>query len=119
MRCVVLALAIALAACGGGEPYSSGIAGIVLAGPACPGPARLDSPCPDRPVAVQLVFTKDGQQAASVLSAEDGRFKVDLPPGRYTIRSAGIAPPFVRELIVDVPGNTHVEVTIHADTGLR
>ncbi|HEY8807066.1 MAG TPA: hypothetical protein VIN70_05725 [Candidatus Limnocylindria bacterium] len=118
MRALVV-LALILAACSSGTPYPSGITGVVLAGPACPGPARIDSPCPDRPVAVQLVFLKDGVQAASVPSFSDGRFRVDLPPGRYLIRGSSNGLPLVRELTVDVPANTHIEVTVHADTGIR
>src|SRR5207302_6823071 len=110
---LVLALALG-AACAPPSPYLSGITGIVLAGPACPGPARLDSPCPDRPVAVRLVFVKDGARAASVSSLEDGRFTVDLPPGRSTIRGAGSGLPIVRENTVVVPADRHVEVTVHA-----
>ncbi|HEX9494806.1 MAG TPA: hypothetical protein VGA38_03515 [Candidatus Limnocylindria bacterium] len=116
---LLIAATLILAACTGGAPYASGIRGVVLAGPACPGPARVDSPCPDRPVAVQLVFIKDGAQAASVPSFEDGRFTVDLPPGRYTIRGAGTGFPIVREMTVDVPADRHIEVTVHADTGMR
>ena len=115
----LVALVLAAACTGGGAASPSGITGTVLAGPACPGPARLDSPCPDRPVAVQLVFLKDGAQAASVSSLEDGRFTVDLPAGRYTIRGAGSGLPMVREMTVDVPADRHVEVTVHADTGMR
>ena len=121
MRLVTAALvALVLAsACSGGAAYPSGITGVVLAGPACPGPARLDSPCPERPIAVQLVFVKDGAQAASVSSLEDGRFTVDLPAGRYTIRGTGSGLPIVREMTVDVPADRHIEVTVRADTGIR
>ena len=115
----LVAVVLAAACTGGGAASPSGITGIVLAGPACPGPARLDSPCPDRPVAVQLVFIKDGAQAASVSSLEDGRFTVDLPAGRYTIRGTGSGLPIVREMTVEVPVDRHVEVTVHADTGMR
>jgi hypothetical protein len=114
----ILGLVLATA-CTGGAPYPSGITGTVLAGPACPGPARLESPCSDRPAAVQLVFLKDGAQVASVPSFADGRFKVDLPAGRYTIRGAGTGFPIVREMTVDVPADRHVDVTVHADTGIR
>ena len=113
-------LGVVLAAgCAPPASYPSGITGTVLAGPACPGPARSDSPCPDRSVAVQLVFLKDGAQVASVPSLADGRFTVDLPAGRYTIRGAGSGLPSVREMTVEVPANTRVEVSVQADTGMR
>jgi hypothetical protein len=70
-------------------------------------------------VAVQLIFLRDGARVASVPSDADGRFKVDLPAGRYTIRGEGSGLPSVREMTVEVPANAHVEVTVHADTGMR
>ena len=98
---------------------SGGITGTVLAGPACPGPARIGSPCPDRPAAVQLAFQKDGAQVASVTSSADGRFTVDLPPGRYVILGAAGRLPSVRQLTVDVPAGAYVQVAVSADTGIR
>jgi len=101
-----------------GSP-SGGVTGTVLAGPACPGPARAGSPCPDRPVALQLAFLKDGAQVATVTSSADGRFKVDLAPGRYVIRGAAGGLPSVRQLTVDVPAGAYLEVAVSADTGIR
>ena len=98
---------------------SSGITGTVLAGPACPGPARVGSPCPDRPVAVQLAFFRNGTQVATATSALDGRFRVDLPTGRYVIRGAGGGLPAVREVSVDVPTDRYIDVTVSGDTGVR
>ena len=113
-----LLLGAALAAgCAAGS--SGGISGTVLAGPACPGPARVGSPCPDRPVAMQLVFLKNGAQVAVATSGSDGRFRVDLAPGRYVIRGAGGGLPAVREVTVDVLPDRYVEVTVSADTGIR
>jgi len=118
MRALVV-LALVLAACGAAVPANTGIRGTVLAGPACPGPARLDSPCPDQPVAVKLLFLRNGTaQVASVMSGQDGRFKVDLPAGNYEVRGAG-GLPFVRGMTVTVPVDGYVEVTLNADTGIR
>jgi carboxypeptidase family protein len=111
---------VLVAGCAPPSPYPSGITGIVVAGPACPGPARLDSPCPDRPAAgVELAFIKDGAQAAGTTTFADGRFKVDVPAGTYTIRGASSGFPIVRELVVTVPADRHVEVTVRADSGIR
>ena len=98
---------------------SGGITGTVLAGPACPGPVRVGSACPDRPISLQLAFLKDGAQVASVTSSADGRFKVDLAPGRYVIRGTGSGLPSVRTLTVDVPPGAYLEVAVSADTGIR
>ena len=53
MRWLIVA-AILLGACGAAATPASGIRGTIVAGPACPGPARVDSPCPDRPVALSV-----------------------------------------------------------------
>ncbi|HVR88710.1 MAG TPA: hypothetical protein VHG53_04095 [Candidatus Limnocylindria bacterium] len=121
MRALALTLLAVLLAvgCASPAPYHGGITGTVLAGPACPGPARVGSPCPDRPVAVQLVVTKDGVQVASILTLEDGRFKADLAAGTYVIRGTGTGFPIVREVSVDVPPDRYIEITVHADTGIR
>jgi carboxypeptidase family protein len=111
---------VLVAACAPPAAYPSGLSGVVLAGPACPGPARIESPCPDRPApGVALVFIRDGAQAAGTTTFADGRFRIDLPPGTYTIRGAGNGFPIVRELVVTVPPDRHVDVTVHADTGIR
>jgi len=64
MRAFVV-LALVLAACGAAAPANTGIRGTVLAGPACPGPARLDSPCPDRPVAMTIEVVSGSDVAAT------------------------------------------------------
>ena len=110
--------AVLAAGCAAPARASSGITGTVLAGPACPGPARIGSPCPDRPVAVKLAFISDGGQVANATSASDGRFKIDLAPGRYVIRGTG-GLPAVRQVTVDVRANTYIDVPISADTGIR
>ena len=119
MRSLLALLLATVLAAGCAPAGSSGITGTVLAGPACPGPARVGSPCPDRPVAVQLVFFRDGGQVATATSGPDGRFKVDLAPGRYVIRGAKGGLPAVREVTVDVPVGTYIDAPISADTGIR
>ncbi|HEV2250936.1 MAG TPA: hypothetical protein VGT60_10575, partial [Candidatus Limnocylindria bacterium] len=65
---------------------SSGIRGTILAGPACPGPARLDSPCPDRPVAMTVEVASGTTVAATFTSDAAGTFSVSVSPGSYTLR---------------------------------
>ena len=116
MRFLILA-AFLLGACNMAEP-GSGIRGTVLAGPACPGPARVDSPCPDRPVGVTVEVVQGGAVAATFTTSADGTFSVALAPGAYTLRSkAGL--PVLKSQSVTVAAGSYTEVVLHADTGIR
>ena len=118
MRHLLIAAALLLSACGGLAAPTSGIRGTILAGPACPGPARVDSPCPDRPVAMTVEVVQGSSVVATFTTAGDGRFSVALSPGAYTLRSkAGL--PTLRSAIVTVPAGAYNEVELHADTGMR
>lgn len=120
MRTLLVA-ALLLTACGGATAPASGIRGTILAGPACPGPARVESPCPDRPIAitVEVVQVVQGSSVlATVTTGPDGRFSVALPPGTYTMRSrSGL--PTLRSQNVVVTAGTYTEIELHADTGMR
>lgn len=117
MRLLIVA-ALLLAACGAAAAPATGIRGTVLAGPACPGPARVDSPCPDRPVAITIEVVQGGAVAATFTTGADGRFSVALAPGSYVLRSrSGL--PAVRSQTVTVAAGSYTEVELHADTGMR
>lgn len=117
MRYLIVA-ALLLGACGAVATPGSGIRGTILAGPACPGPARLDSPCPDRPVAMAVEVVQGTTVAATFTSAADGRFSVALSPGTYMLRSkSGL--PALRSESVTVPAGMYADVELHADTGMR
>jgi Carboxypeptidase regulatory-like domain len=117
MRWLVV-LALVLAACGSAAPANTGIRGTVLAGPACPGPARLDSPCPDRPVAMTVEVVSGSDVAATFTTDAAGTFSVSVAPGSYTLRSKTGLPTLRSQPVVVVAGQfTNVE--LHADTGIR
>lgn len=113
----LIVLAFVLAACGAGGP-SSGIRGTILAGPACPGPARVDSPCPDRPVSMTVEVVNGSSVAATFTSDEQGRFSVGVAPGTYTLRSKN-GLPALRSATVVVSDGRFTDVELHADTGIR
>ena len=118
MRTLVVVLALALAACGAAAPANTGIRGTVLAGPACPGPARLDSPCPDRPVAMTIEVVRGADVAATFTTDATGRFSVGVSAGTYTLRSkSGL--PALRSTTVVVADGQFTDVELHADTGIR
>jgi hypothetical protein len=116
MRLLLIA-ALALAACGQ-VGSSSGIRGTILAGPACPGPARLDSPCPDRPVSMTVEVVGGTTVAATFTTDAAGKFSVTVSPGTYTLRSRTGLPTLKSATVVVVDGQ-FTEVELHADTGMR
>ncbi len=117
MRLLIVA-ALLLAACAGATAPTTGIRGTVLAGPACPGPARLDSPCPDRPAAMTIEVVQGTSVVATLNAGADGRFSVALASGTYTLRSkSGL--PALRSQTVTVAAGSYTEVELHADTGMR
>jgi hypothetical protein len=116
MRALVI-LALVLAACGQ-VGSSSGIRGTILAGPACPGPARLDSPCPDRPVAMTVEVVSGTTVAATFTTDAAGKFSVSVGPGSYTLRSKSGLPALKSATVVVVDGQ-FTDVELHADTGIR
>lgn len=117
MRTLVV-LALALAACGAAVPANTGIRGTVLAGPACPGPERLDSPCPDRPVAMTVEVVSGTTVMATFTTDAAGRFSVGVPAGTYALRSKSGLPALRSTSVVVVEGQ-FTDVELHADTGIR
>src|SRR5256885_16448023 len=110
MRALVV-LALVLAACGQvGVTPGSGIRGTIVAGPACPGPVRLDSPCPDRPVAMTVEVMSGTTVAATFTTDAAGTFSVGVAPGSYTLRSKGGLPTLKSATVVVADGQfTDVE----------
>jgi hypothetical protein len=114
----LIAAAFLLSACGGVAGPDSGIRGTILAGPACPGPARLDSACPDRPVRMTVDVVQGTTVTATFTTDADGRFSVAAAPGSYILRSkAGL--PALRSQSVTVSSGSYTDVELHADTGMR
>jgi hypothetical protein len=102
---------------------SSGIAGVIQAGPICP-IVRQGMECPDKPLqaTVRVEDAANGQIVAEFTSDHDGRFHVPLAPGRYRIvplTPNGGAFPRGVPIEVDVPAGNFVLVVIRYDTGIR
>ena len=113
---------------GGGERVTpqteSGIEGEAVMSPAGPGPQRQGQPG-SAPYQTTLVVVKtaDGSEVARVQTGADGRFRVSLPPGEYTI---GPSPEEQRRRFprgethtVKVVAGRFVNVTIAFDSGMR
>jgi len=96
----------------------SGIQGIVRVGPTCP-VEQAESPCPDRPLSTELQVVRGSEVVATVRSGQDGRFRVALEPGSYTIRSANGGIPILRPVPVKVPPHAFASVMLTLDSGIR
>ncbi|HKO32107.1 MAG TPA: carboxypeptidase-like regulatory domain-containing protein, partial [Candidatus Limnocylindria bacterium] len=100
------------------------VSGKAVAGPTCP--AVTDPPqsgCGDRSVAgAKLVIVDEaGNEVSTATTGDDGRFRLDLPPGTYEVQPQpvdglmGTAPP----VSVTVVMGQLAEVTVSYDTGIR
>lgn len=119
---LLLALAVAVAACGGdgAAGASSGIRGQALAGPQCPVEIQ-GSPCPDVPwVGVVVATDADSGDEFTAETDAEGRFELALAPGTYevTIKS-GTMLPFAKPQTVTVEAGAFAQVVVSVDTGIR
>jgi hypothetical protein len=103
-----------------GPEAPQGIDGLVLLGPQCPVQSEQD-PCPDLPYQATInVHDSDGERVTRVVSGKDGRFRVGLKPGRYSLRPVSGNPfPVAGDQGVDVERGVYVQVVVNFDTGIR
>jgi hypothetical protein len=123
MRVVVVLSSIALALAAGAEatPPPGTLTGIVTRGPitpVCVAEQPCDAPAPN----VRLLFSRNGAVVGRAVTDQDGRYRLRLPAGSYSVRRAVTAAPIDRKLDPNrarvYPGRlTHVDFSI--DTGIR
>jgi hypothetical protein len=87
---LVLSLALLFAGCIATAtpipPANAGVEGQVLIGPMCP-VVQAGTPCPDQPFQATLTFLdQNGNTVSRTQSDAQGKFRVSLPPGTYTLR---------------------------------
>ncbi len=101
----------------------SGIEGIATITPIRPGPIRLGDKMPSQAPyqTTMLVLTKDDREVTRFTTGSDGRFRVSLAPGQYSIRPLEESRRFPRgghaEVTVRAGQFTHVDLTF--DSGMR
>jgi len=99
----------------------SGIEGVILVGPAMPGPAREGMP-ESKPVP-NVTWTVQNQkgEVASFTTDGEGRFRLSLPPGHYTVtrqkRASGVG--HFGPFDVDVAPGKMTTVEWKCDSGMR
>lgn len=116
---VILLVSAALAAPAGGAETSSGIRGVVLRGPTQP-VCTIGTPCEEPAARETLAVRRVGRIVARVRTDDNGRFRVGLAPGRYTV--APTATGFGRNaspVSALVRSGSYVRVTLRIDTGIR
>jgi hypothetical protein len=104
----------------------SGITGEATVGPTCPSfsPGEV---CPPGHIAMSAILTRRGWPgvAAFVHAGADGRFRVRLPPGLYTLHvlPSPWHPPSLnlKQSAITVPVRAHAytSVSVDFDTGMR
>jgi len=102
----------------------SGVEGQAVISPAHPGPIRQgESGSAPYQTTLVVLNTGDGREVARVQTGSDGRFRVTLPPGEYTIGPPRDQQPrrFGRgeEQTVKVLPGKFTNVTISFDSGMR
>ena len=107
------------------ELLSSGIQGVVTAGPQCPVETVPPTPgCEDKPLAATIIVRAAATylEVTRFTSAADGTFNASLAPGDYVLDPQTPGPgPFPRgePQTVDVNAGEFTQVSIQYDTGIR
>jgi hypothetical protein len=101
----------------------SGIEGLVLLGPICP-TTQQGQACPDEPFATTLTIQArdNGDEPLIVSSGKDGKFRISLTPGEYTLTPISPnpgAPPYAEPQLVRVEPGQFTHVTVKYESGIR
>jgi hypothetical protein len=66
-------------------PVSSGIEGVIMVSPSRPGPTRKDGPSSAPAGNLEFAVKRADVKVAAFTTDVEGRFRVSLPPGHYTV----------------------------------
>jgi hypothetical protein len=123
MRVAVLLSTAALAVTTGAQatPARGTLTGLVTRGPIAP-VCVAEQPCDGPAPNVRLLFTRNGTVVGRTITNGDGRYRLRLPAGSYSVRRAAVAAPVDLKLDpsharVYAGRITHVDFSI--DTGIR
>jgi hypothetical protein len=105
-----------------GSPFlNSGLEGLVTVGPQCP-VVREGESCPDVPLAATLELRQDGKLVVRFDSDAQGRFRVALRPGSYSLEPqspGGRGLPAAGPRSVTVLEGQFLSVAVVYDSGIR
>lgn len=102
----------------------SGVAGIVTIGPTCPVVRQGDISCADKPYSTTIQVIEVGSPKNSPFttteSAQDGKYKINLPPGEYSIQPVGgSVMPRCEWKNITIKPSTMLNVNLFCDSGIR
>ncbi len=103
-------------------PNNSGVRGVVMMGPTCPGPVSSEKNCADKPYKTLIAIfpANDPVHAFSFTeSKDDGTFEAVLPPGEYILGVGEAKIPSCEHPKIIVKPGAFTEANISCDTGLR
>ena len=111
--------ALLLASCAS-APSDSGIKGMVTIGPTSPVEQPGETNVAPYSARI-LIKNTTGRRIAEVESGEDGRFSVNLAPGRYVLepQSGAAGLPVAEPQDVTVKAHRFTEVSVAYDSGIR
>jgi hypothetical protein len=84
---IAAASALALSSATAQTPaaVSSGIEGVIMVSPSRPGPTRKDGPTSAPAGNLEFAVKKADAKVTAFTTDAEGRFRVSLPPGHYTV----------------------------------
>ena len=120
MRVLAALAAVVAVSSAGAATTPSGLRGLVTRGPITP-VCAAEVPCDGPAKNVTLVFVRNGRVVRRATTSDQGRYRVALPPGLYSVRlqvkqriGRGLQPERAR-----VMTNRFRRVDFSIDTGIR
>jgi hypothetical protein len=117
----VIALSPVVAMADTPSPAASGIEGTISISPSRPGPIRKGEPSSAAPVRnLEFVVKKDDTPVTSFTTDGEGRFRISVPPGHYTVLREDAGSKIGRwRFEVDVVAGEIAKVNWTGDSGMR
>jgi hypothetical protein len=116
-----LALVLAGAAAAGTTTKTSGLRGLVTRGPITP-VCVVEQPCSEPAPYVTLLFSRNGRVVGRTVTNGEGRYRLRLAAGLYSVKQAGPVGTIGRGLEPDharVRAGRFLRVDFSIDTGIR
>jgi hypothetical protein len=95
----------------------SGLYGVVTRGPTKP-VCAVSMPCSAPYAKATLVFTRSGMTTRKVITDANGKYRIALPPGRWSLRVQGAQFGWTPRTTTVLRGR-YAHMNVDVDTGIR